>query len=78
MPFTTIAAEIGKSNVKSVVALGALQGAVGLLPAETLLYTIRETLNKRAELVPLNEEAFRRGIGAGAILSEPVGVAAPH
>ena len=67
VPFTTIAAEIGKSNVKSVVALGALQGATGLLPAESLLYTIRQTLNKRAELVPLNEEAFRRGIGAGAI-----------
>jgi len=78
VPFTTIATEIGKSNVKSVVALGALQGATGLLPAESLLYTIRATLGKRAELVPLNEEAFRRGIGAGAILSEPVGVAAPR
>ncbi len=78
VPFAAIAAEIGKPQIKNVVALGALQGATGLLPVESLLHTIRETLAKRPELVPLNEEAFRRGVGAGAILSEPVAAAAPH
>ncbi|MCM2269926.1 MAG: 2-oxoacid:acceptor oxidoreductase family protein [Thermoanaerobaculia bacterium] len=61
VPFSTIAAEIGKPMIKNVVALGALQRATGILPAESLLHTLREALAKRPEMVPLNEEAFRRG-----------------
>jgi 2-oxoisovalerate ferredoxin oxidoreductase beta subunit len=64
VPFSTVAAEIGKPVIKNVVALGALQQATGILPAESFLHTIRETLGKRADLVPLNEEAFRRGAAA--------------
>jgi 2-oxoisovalerate ferredoxin oxidoreductase beta subunit len=61
VPFSTIAAQIGKPMIKNVVALGALQRATGILPPESFLHTVRETLAKRPELVPLNEEAFRRG-----------------
>ena len=61
VPFSTIATEIGKPMIKNVVALGALQRATGILPVESFLHTVRETLAKRPELVPLNEEAFRRG-----------------
>jgi len=61
VPFSTLAAELGKPMVKNVVALGALQAATGLLPEESLLHTMREALSKRPELVPLNEQAFRAG-----------------
>jgi len=61
VPFSTIATEIGKPMIKNVVALGALQKATDVLPSASLLHTIREALAKRPELVPLNEEAFRRG-----------------
>ena len=61
VPFSTLAAELGKPVIKNVVALGALQRATGILPAASFLHTIRETLARCAELVPLNEAAFRRG-----------------
>jgi 2-oxoisovalerate ferredoxin oxidoreductase beta subunit len=64
VPFSTLAAELGRPMIKNVVALGALQKATGILPAASFLYTIRETLAKRAELVPLNEQAFQKGADA--------------
>jgi Pyruvate/2-oxoacid:ferredoxin oxidoreductase gamma subunit len=64
VPFSAIAGELGRPMIKNVVALGALQAATGLLPAASFLHTIRETLAKRAELVPLNEQAFQRGAAA--------------
>jgi len=67
--FSTVAAELGKPMIKNVVALGALQAATGILPAESFVHTMHEALAKRAELVPLNEEAFRRGQEAIAAIS---------
>ena len=64
VPFTQIAAELGQTMVKNVVALGALQEATQLLPAETFLAAIRHALRDKAALVPLNEEAFARGARA--------------
>jgi 2-oxoisovalerate ferredoxin oxidoreductase beta subunit len=62
VPAAAIAAELGQPLVKNVVALGALQAATDVLPAETILKTIREALQgKRVALADLNEEAFRRG-----------------
>jgi len=61
VPFTAIAMELGKPMVKNVVALGALQEATGLFPAETFLSAIRQALSARPALVPVNEQAFRRG-----------------
>ncbi|HVS32119.1 MAG TPA: 2-oxoacid:acceptor oxidoreductase family protein [Thermoanaerobaculia bacterium] len=64
VPFTAIAAALGKPVVKNVVALGALEAATGLFPAETLLFAIRQALREKAKLIPLNEEAFARGRAA--------------
>jgi 2-oxoisovalerate ferredoxin oxidoreductase beta subunit len=62
VPAAAIAAELGQPLVKNVVALGALQAATDVLPAETILATIRQALQgKRVALADLNEEAFRRG-----------------
>jgi 2-oxoisovalerate ferredoxin oxidoreductase beta subunit len=61
VPFTQIAAELGKVMVKNIVALGSLQEATGLFPKETFLTAIRQALHDKAALMPLNEEAFARG-----------------
>jgi Pyruvate/2-oxoacid:ferredoxin oxidoreductase gamma subunit len=64
VPFTGIAVELGKPVVKNVVALGALQAATGIFPPETFLTAIRQALRDKAALIPLNEQAFARGMEA--------------
>lgn len=66
VPATQIALELGHPRVKNLVALGALQGALGLLTGEAFLRTLRQTLGKDPALAAVNEEAFRRGAAAGA------------
>jgi Pyruvate/2-oxoacid:ferredoxin oxidoreductase gamma subunit len=64
VPFSKIATELGRPLIKNVVALGALQAATGIFPEETFLTVIREALARKSDLLPLNEEAFRRGAAA--------------
>ncbi len=64
-PCTEIARELGQPLAKNVVALGALVGATGLLPPESLLAALRQALAGKRGQVSLNEEAFRRGLVAG-------------
>jgi len=61
VPFTEIAASLGRPVVKNVVALGALQAATELFPAETFLAAIRLALKEKCAMIPLNEEAFEWG-----------------
>jgi 2-oxoisovalerate ferredoxin oxidoreductase beta subunit len=69
VPFTRIAAELGKPVVKNVVALGALQEATRLFPKETFLTVIRQALREKSALIPLNETAFERGAEAARALT---------
>ncbi|HZF13277.1 MAG TPA: 2-oxoacid:acceptor oxidoreductase family protein [Thermoanaerobaculia bacterium] len=46
---------------RNVVALGALQAATELFPAETFLTAIRLALKEKCAMIPLNEEAFEWG-----------------
>jgi 2-oxoisovalerate ferredoxin oxidoreductase beta subunit len=64
VPFTEIAAGLGKLVVKNIVALGALQAATNIFPRETFLAAIKEALKEKAKLIPLNEQAFQAGIEA--------------
>ncbi|HEX9729092.1 MAG TPA: 2-oxoacid:acceptor oxidoreductase family protein [Gemmatimonadales bacterium] len=64
IPFTSIAMELGAVVVKNVVALGAFQAATELFPAESFLRTLREALQTRRALLPINEAAFARGAAA--------------
>ena len=64
VPLTKIAAELGRPVVKNVVAIGALQAATGLFPEETFLTAIRQALKSKCAMIPLNEEAFSRGVEA--------------
>jgi 2-oxoisovalerate ferredoxin oxidoreductase beta subunit len=64
VPCTEVAFHLGKSVVKNVVALGALQEATRLLPEESFLTAIRIGLAEKCAMVPMNEEAFRWGAKA--------------
>jgi 2-oxoisovalerate ferredoxin oxidoreductase beta subunit len=64
--FSQIAASLGKMIVKNIVALGALQEATRLFPQETFLTAIRQALSEKCALIPLNEEAFARGVKKAA------------
>jgi 2-oxoisovalerate ferredoxin oxidoreductase beta subunit len=64
VPFTGVAMELGKPVVKNVVALGALQAATNLFPADTFLTALRQALKEKAKVIPLNEQAFARGQSA--------------
>ena len=61
VPLTRIATRLGMPLVKNVVALGALQAATHLFPAETFLTAIRQALKGKAAMIALNEEAFEQG-----------------
>jgi 2-oxoisovalerate ferredoxin oxidoreductase beta subunit len=64
IPCTQIALDLGAVKVKNVVALGAMQAATGLLPAESMLTAIRDALKSNCAMLDLNEEAFSWGIKA--------------
>jgi 2-oxoisovalerate ferredoxin oxidoreductase beta subunit len=66
VPFTRIAADLGKVIVKNIVALGAVQEATRLFPKETFLTAVRQALAEKCALIPLNEEAFAWGVKAAA------------
>jgi 2-oxoisovalerate ferredoxin oxidoreductase beta subunit len=64
VPASEIAQGLGKLMVKNIVALGALQAATQLFPAESLLTAIRVALKDKPAVVPLNERAFAAGAKA--------------
>jgi 2-oxoisovalerate ferredoxin oxidoreductase beta subunit len=67
IPFTEVAVAMRKQVVKNVVALGALQAATNLFPAETFLAALRQALKEKPQYIALNEEAFARGQKAIAV-----------
>ena len=66
LPFTDVAKELGSVQVKNMVALGAVQAATGVLPAASLLDTVRRSLGGGRADVTLDERAFERGVELAA------------
>jgi 2-oxoisovalerate ferredoxin oxidoreductase beta subunit len=64
VPFTAIANQLQRPMVKNIVALGALQAATHLFPAESFMATLRTVLKDKAAMLPLNEAAFAAGQNA--------------
>ena len=64
VPFARIAKDLGAPVVKNIVALGALCEATKLFPEATFRTAIEQLLAKKANLIPLNEEAFAWGVRA--------------
>ncbi|MCK6448269.1 MAG: 2-oxoacid:acceptor oxidoreductase family protein [Planctomycetes bacterium] len=64
VPCANIARELGSVVVKNTVSLGALQAASGVLHDDSFLTVLRLALANKKNLLPLNEEAYRRGVAA--------------
>jgi len=65
VPANEIARELGNAKAANMVALGAFLGASGLVQLEKVLAVLAETFAARPKLVPLNQEALRRGYEIG-------------
>lgn len=62
IPATTIAGELGNLRVANMVMLGAFVRATEVVGFDTLLVALQKVLPERyLHLIPLNEEALRRG-----------------
>ena len=61
VPLARIAADLGSPIVKNIAALGALQAATGLFPADTFLTAIRQALSRKGAAIAINEAAFAKG-----------------
>lgn len=62
VPFAEVAKDLGSVLVKSVVALGVLQGVTELFPKATFLAAIHAALSGKRAMVEVNEQAFERGV----------------
>ena len=64
VPCSDIALDLGSIKVKNLVALGALQTASEMFPAESFLAAMRKRFGNRDSLLALNEKAFEAGAQA--------------
>ena len=65
VPVTEMAVEMGNIKVINIIMLGAYIGYTKCLPEELVLDTIIRKLGKKASLIPLNKEAFAKGLEIG-------------
>ena len=64
IPANEIATELGNPQVANMVAAGGLITALGVISPDSLFKGLKRALPKhRHHLIPLNEEAIRRGMG---------------
>lgn len=65
VPVTEMALEIGNPKVLNIIMLGVYIGFTGIIPEEVMLDTIVKKLGKKASLIPMNKEAFEKGLAIG-------------
>lgn len=64
-PVTEMALALGNSKVLNVIMLGVYIGYTELIEPEIIWETIEHTLGKKPKLLPMNREAFNKGLEAG-------------
>lgn len=64
-PVTDLALEIGNAKVLNVIMLGVYVGYTELIAPEIVWDTIAHKLREKANLLPLNRQAFERGLELG-------------
>ncbi len=64
-PVTELALELGNAKVLNVIMLGVYIGYTDLIAPEIVWKTIEEKLGKKPKLLPLNKEAFEKGLEIG-------------
>ena len=64
-PVTELALEMGNSKVLNIIMLGVYIGFTGVVSPEVVWDTIEHKLGKKPKLLPLNKEAFEKGLKMG-------------
>lgn len=64
-PVTQMALEMGNAKVLNVIMLGVYVGYTEVISPEVVWDTIEHKLGKKPKLLPLNKEAFEKGLGLG-------------
>jgi 2-oxoglutarate ferredoxin oxidoreductase subunit gamma len=64
-PVTELALELGNAKVLNVIMLGVYVGYTEVIAPETVWGTIEHKLGKKPKLLPLNKEAFEKGLEIG-------------
>ncbi len=64
-PVTELALEMGNAKVLNVIMLGVYIGFTDIIPEEVMIDTIVKKLGKKASLIPMNKEAFEKGLAIG-------------
>lgn len=69
LPANDLALECGDQRLVTMVAIGALVGATGLLPMQRLQQALGEVIPERnRRFLPLNQQAIERGFNLAAAL----------
>ena len=65
-PVTELSLEMGNPKVINIIMLGVYIGYTEVIPAEIIAKTIEKKIGaKKPDLVPLNLEAFNKGLEIG-------------
>ena len=64
-PVTEMALEMGNSKVLNVIMLGVYIGFTGVIDPKIVWKTIEHKLSSKPKLLPLNKEAFEKGLELG-------------
>ncbi|MBP2654643.1 MAG: pyruvate ferredoxin oxidoreductase [Firmicutes bacterium] len=65
-PVTELALEMGNAKVLNIVMLGVYVGYTGIIKPEIIWDTIEHKLGSKPKLLPLNRQAFEKGLSIGA------------
>ena len=64
-PVTEMALEMGNAKVLNVIMLGVYVGYTEVVPPEVVWDTIEHKLGSKPKLLPLNKQAFEKGLEIG-------------
>ena len=64
-PVTEMALEMGNAKVLNVIMLGVYVGYTEVVPPEVVWSTIEHKLGSKPKLLPLNKQAFEKGLEIG-------------
>ncbi len=64
-PVTEMAYELGNAKVLNVIMLGVYVGYTEVVPPEVVWETIEHKLGSKPKLLPLNKQAFEKGLEIG-------------
>lgn len=64
-PVTELALELGNSKVLNIIMLGVYIGYTNVIDPKIIWDTVEKKLSKKPKLLPLNKEAFEKGLEIG-------------